>query len=285
MIEVLITSIILVVLIISTYADIKFKEVPDWISYGTIFSGIGLRFIWSLNTFNWSYVINGIVGFIIFSVIAYAMFYLGQWGGGDSKLLMGIGALIGVEFNLEDLSIAFLINTLIVGAVYGLLWALILGVKNWKKLKKEYKAVNKKYYKLRKIFFYCALLLLIVAIILPSNLFSKLLFITLALLLMLSFYLFTLVKSVELSCMYKRVKPEQLTEGDWIARDIIMNKQRICGPSDYGIEKKQINRLIQLKKKKKVDKVLIKIGIPFVPSFLIAFILTLLIGNVIFYLF
>ena len=83
------------------------------------------------------------------------------------------------------------------------------------------------------------------------------------------------VKAVEKACMLKRVKPSELTEGDWIAKDVIVKNKRICGPKDLGIEKAQIRQLIRLK----IKSVIIKVGIPFVPSFLLAFVLTLWIGN------
>ncbi|RLI48695.1 MAG: hypothetical protein DRP09_21205, partial [Candidatus Thorarchaeota archaeon] len=92
-------------------------------------------------------------------------------------------------------------------------------------------------------------------------------------------YVWIFIKAVEQSCMYKFVKPSQLTEGDWIAKDIVVGKKRIAGPKDLGIEKKQIHELIELYKQKKVNKVLIKQGIPFVPSFLIAFIVSIIYGN------
>ena len=83
--------------------------------------------------------------------------------------------------------------------------------------------------------------------------------------------------------MLKYVNPKELTEGDWIAEDIIVSKKRICGPKDLGIEMRQIKKLISLKKKGKIKKVLIKVGIPFVPSFLIAFVVTYIWGNFLFY--
>jgi prepilin signal peptidase PulO-like enzyme (type II secretory pathway) len=46
-----------------------------------------------------------------------------------------------------------------------------------------------------------------------------------------------------------------------------------------GIEKKQIEQLIRLKKKGKIDTIRIKEGIPFVPGFLLAFIAALVWGN------
>ena len=48
--------------------------------------------------------------------------------------------------------------------------------------------------------------------------------------------------------MYKYVNPKKLTEGDWIAKNIIIKGKQICGPKDLGISKKQIQKLISLKK-------------------------------------
>jgi hypothetical protein len=84
--------------------------------------------------------------------------------------------------------------------------------------------------------------------------------------------------------MLKYVTPKELTEGDWIAKDIIIKHNKIAGPKDLGIEKSQIKKLIQLYNKGKIKKVLIKVGIPFVPSFLIAYLLTMLSGNLLYLL-
>ena len=88
------------------------------------------------------------------------------------------------------------------------------------------------------------------------------------------------VKSVENSSMYKYVTPNKLTEGDWIAKEIKIDGKYISGPKDLGIEKKQINQLINFWKKGKIKKILIKEGMPFIPSFFIAFIITLIYGNI-----
>ena len=54
----------------------------------------------------------------------------------------------------------------------------------------------------------------------------------------------------------------------------------ICGPKDLGVSLDAIKRLRSLQKKKKLDKVKVKIGIPFVPAFLLAFVFTVFFGNV-----
>jgi len=88
-----------------------------------------------------------------------------------------------------------------------------------------------------------------------------------------------LIKAVEKSCMQKLVEPAKLTEGDWIVNDVYAGRHYICGPKDLGISKSQIRKLIQLYRQRKVKKILIKEGVPFVPSFFIAYILTMITGN------
>ncbi|GIU69536.1 MAG: hypothetical protein KatS3mg002_0772 [Candidatus Woesearchaeota archaeon] len=55
-------------------------------------------------------------------------------------------------------------------------------------------------------------------------------------------------------------------------RIFISERKYITGPKDLGISKEQI----ELLKKSKIKKVLVKEGIPFIPAFLIAFILTMI---------
>ena len=133
----LLLSIAFVALVIGSITDIKTREVPDWVNFGLIFSAIGLRSLYSVITFDWTYLINGAIGLILFVAIAYIMFYTGQWGGGDSKMLMGLGAVFGLALSLNPFPKIgiFLINIFIAGAVYGLIYSSVLAVKNRKKFK------------------------------------------------------------------------------------------------------------------------------------------------------
>ena len=83
-IDIILLSIAFIALVIATITDLKTREVPDWLSYSVIFMGIGIRGIYSLATFDYMYLVYGLAGLGIFVAIAYAMFYTGQWGGGDS---------------------------------------------------------------------------------------------------------------------------------------------------------------------------------------------------------
>ncbi|MEK6938658.1 MAG: prepilin peptidase, partial [Nanoarchaeota archaeon] len=77
-------------LIIASYCDLKWREVPDWISYGLIFAALGIRAIFSLSS-GWEIFISGALGFGVFLGLSCLLYYSYQWGGGDSKLLMGMG--------------------------------------------------------------------------------------------------------------------------------------------------------------------------------------------------
>jgi len=273
-------------LLVGSYTDLKTREVPDWLNYGLMVFGIGFALIVSLLNFNFLILAHSVVGFLVFVGFGLLMFYAGQWGGGDSKMVMGLGALLGLKFALDpplfglsfqDFLPAFLVNSLLVGVVYGMAWAFYMAFKNKKEFAKTSKTFIEKFRFLRIVFLF-AIIAAAVAYFFIQDFVLKIYTMTLLILPIITFYLWVFGKAVEKSCMLKKVSPEKLTEGDWIAKDVFVDGKRITGPKDLGIDKDQIKELIQLKKQKKVNLILIKEGIPFVPSFLIAFIITLAYG-------
>ncbi|MCK5283400.1 MAG: prepilin peptidase [Nanoarchaeota archaeon] len=284
MIELIIThSIAFFYLLTGSISDIKTREVADWSNYGLIAIGIASNLIFSLVSNNWNFILNSLMGFGVFLLLALIMFYTGQWGGGDSKMLMGLGALYGLGLRWEQSSflVSFLLNTLIAGAVYGIIWSIVLAIKNRKKFLKEHIKItsNKNIKTTRKIF----ILLFAISIILffaINDLLLRSMILSLTAMIFFTFYLWILIKAVEKSCMHKLVKPDKLTEGDWIVKDIKYKGKYIAGPKDLGIEKKQIAKLKKLYREKKIKNVLIKEGIPFVPSFFLGWLMTLAFGNI-----
>ena len=208
------------------------------------------------------------------------MFRLGQWGGGDSKVIMAIGAILGISFELDNLMFAFFINAMFAGAAYGLLWSIALALMNWKPFSKSLKKIVKlkEFRRARRHSIFAGIFLIIISFLLPDPTLKIGAGVTAIIVLLLA-YMYAFIKAVELACMYRKLTPDQLTEGDWIAKDIVVKGKYICGPKDLGIENKQIRLL----KKFNVKKILIRIVIPFVPSFLIAYLLMLWIGNPLIY--
>ncbi len=270
-----------IALLIGSVTDLKTREVPDWLNYGLVISGVGLNFLFSAIYSDSSFMINSIIGLLVFFGIAYIMFYAGQWGGGDSKILMGLGAMIGIDASFKtQFLLWFFINALLIGVVYGLLWSIFLVIKNKKKFSREFiKISSEKNIAKAKKGVLAGLILLLAVFFIVDLYYVKMLVLSFAFLILATFYLWIFVKAIEKSAMYKLVEPSKLTEGDWIVNDVFVGRQYICGPKDLGIGKRQIRKLIELYKKGKVRKILIKEGIPFVPSFFIAFVITLIWGN------
>jgi Flp pilus assembly protein protease CpaA len=268
----------LALLALGTYTDIKTREVPDWLNYSAIFLGFGLRILYSAVSWDYSYIVEGMVGFAVFFVIAYVMFYAGQWGGGDAKMIMGLGALLGLSFDMHHFTISFIINIVIVGAIYGLLYSFVLLLQHWKRFKKKFSLIiqSPELRKLKKV------ILVVVTLLIILSFFVEHPYVRMSALAMIFFmivmlYLWILIKAVEFSAMIQHIPVSKLTEGDWVARAIIVKGKKICGPKDLGVSRQQIRKLIQLK----IKKIWVKYGMPFVPSFLIAFLITLMWGNIV----
>jgi len=273
-------------LIVGSYTDLRTREVPDWINYGLMFSGFGIALLMSTIERNIMYLVYSGLGFGVLWLVALAMYYTGQWGGGDSKMIMGIGALMGLNFAEFQTGlpfvIAFMIYTIFIGALYGLIWSTALAIKHRQKFVAEFKKMLslKISVLIKKVLLITAASAIVASFFLPGI--YKAMALTMTIIAVFSFYTFAFIKAIEKSCMLKYIAPQNLTEGDWIAEEVKYEGKVLAGPKDLGIEKKQIEHLIKLEKKGKIKRVLVKEGVPFVPSFLIAFIITLLYGSSLF---
>ncbi|MFH1506323.1 MAG: A24 family peptidase [archaeon] len=273
----------LVGLIIGSYTDLRTKEVPDWLNFSLIAVGVGMGVFASIIYWNISFFLNHLIGLAIGVGIGYFMYYAGQWGGGDSKMIMGLSAIIG--FNIFDMNLtmpyaAFILNIIVVGAVYGIVISISLAIKHRKSFRQKFKEIrtNKKIMRWRKIVLVVCIIGVIISFFSPWPL-NVFIFGIFAIIFFM-FYVWLIGMVIEKACMIKKVPVKRLTEGDWVLKDVKVNGKLICGPKDLGIKKEQIAKL----KKLKVKEIWVKEGIAFVPSFLIAFILTFLIGNWLFFI-
>jgi Flp pilus assembly protein protease CpaA len=271
----------LAALVGASVTDMKTREVPDWISYGLIAGALGLRFLFSLHSFNFDFIVEGTFGFIVFLALGYIMYYTGQWGGGDSKLLMGIGAIFGLSLPITTLPliVVFVINFLLAGAVYGVGWIGVLCVVHIRGVEREATRLFRKMVHVHHILGALTFVFVVLAMLVSAPFMIRLGFLGGAVLPLISFYLWILVHSVEREALYKRVHPNKLTVGDWLAHPVVVDGKTVASERDLGMTMRKRARLIELYKKKKISKVVVKNGIPFVPSFLIGYAITLVFGN------
>ncbi len=265
----------LVVLLIASYTDLKTREVPDFLSWGFLFAVLGIRLIFAAHE-GWHILLSGILGFAFAFILAILLYYTHQWGGADSKLLMGMGAMLGIDYPLTMQSLSFPLYlglVLFIGSVYGLVWMLVVAIKHKTEFSKEFVSQLNHY----RIFHYF-LSILSLLFLLMALLFSSLyLFVLLPLLF---FYLILFVTCVEKTCFEKTVPITSLTEGDWLAENVQIKGRTIL--KKKTLEKKDLVFLNKLLKEKKLHTILIKEGIPFIPSFLVGYVTFLIISNPVF---
>ncbi len=262
-------------LLLASIFDLRTREIPDWLNYGVIIFALIYRLGWSFFSNDWSFLFNGIIGFGAAFLLACLLFYTAQWGGGDAKSLMGIGAILGLEFSLNSQLVAFLVNLIFIGALYSIIAVLFIALNNWSKVSVFFKKGL-----IKNVFLNVSLSLLIVILLFftkfPQDI--KTFFSALIPALWFLYFFILLTRSVEITCMKKFVAPSKLTEGDWVVEEIKHKGKIIASPKGLGLTTEQISKLKKLNK-----KVWIKYGIPFLPSFLISFLVTVTVGNLLVY--
>lgn len=269
LLDVILSTIAIIVLAIASYCDIRRREVPDWLSYGLIFAALGIRLIFSI-TEGWQLFASGMLGFIACVLLALLFYYSHQWGGGDSKLLMGMGALVGITYPFNATSwnlLWFFLLLMLLGAIYGLCWVIGLAIIH----RNEFLAKFKEHlYLYKNIHLGLGILSLAFFLVFLWSSGKGYSFIwPLVPFPLTVFYLFLFVTSVENSCFVKKVGIETLTEGDWLADDVFVDAHIFM--KRKTLESDDLEKLKKMQEEKKLHKVLIREGIPFVPSFLLAY--------------
>lgn len=286
MIELVLTLAAIIILIITAIIDIKTKEVPNIASYSLIVIALSLKLIKSIVEKDLMYFIYALLGFGIFLVIGLVLYYTKQWGGGDAKLLMGIGAafllypkelkeFLNPTINDFPFILTILINIFIIGSIYSILWCIGILIKNKsfsKVIKSSIKDINDS-----KIGLIWILIVLIVIVLSFFSTFGILLLIG-TILATLTGFLLKLIKTVENEFLIKDVLITKLTEGDWVLNKLKIKGKLVYSPTNTGISKMDIIKL----KKLKIKKVTIKEGIPFVPAIALGTIISIIFGNLLF---
>jgi prepilin peptidase CpaA len=97
MVETSVNALLLLVIGISVYCDLKYRKIPNFITLPMIILGPVLNVMLD----GASGFKNSLVGFSLGLCVFLVPFYLGGMGGGDVKLLAAIGAIKGSPFILR----------------------------------------------------------------------------------------------------------------------------------------------------------------------------------------
>ncbi len=249
---------ILIAIIGSTIAgiwDLFTTDIPDEVTDTMIIFGI---FYWIFESLKLEtpvpILMSAAIGFVFF-IFGYAMYKTGQWGGGDAKLLVAIGVLLPFYKNAM-FPLAFLINVFVVGALYTIIYSIIIGI--WTN------SIAKFFRETPRFVEFLSLAMMILAIFLPKQP-GIIVFLT-GFLLIFWYY----AKFIEKNLFVKKIPASKLKVGDVL----YASKEWV------GITEEELRKL---KKSKKT--VTIKEGIRFGPVFLFALLFTLIYGNLLFLFF
>lgn len=263
MINLVLIILFLIWAIFASIEDLKKREVEDWLSYSLIVFALGFRFFYSLFYEDFSVFYYGVFGLAIFFALGNLFYYSKLFAGADAKMMIALGTILPMETtfikNLE-IFLIFIFLFLIVGGIYGIVWTIYLSIKNRKEFKKDF---AKRFFNSKRILiatFSIGIFLILLAKISPVFFILSLGFLFIP-----TLYIYS--KSVDEVAMVKKVKPKKLTVGDWLVKEVKIQKGKIKANWD-GLTKEEIKKLIKNKK-----EVLVRYGIPFIPVFPISFVL------------
>ncbi|MBI2047178.1 prepilin peptidase [Candidatus Pacearchaeota archaeon] len=263
--EIFLFALAFIWLCVASLQDIKKREVANWLSFSLILFALAFRAFYALLNNNIWFLLNGLIGLAMFYVLANILYYGRLFAGGDAKLLIALGAVLPIlDYFLANMAflLVFIFLFLAAGSVYSLIYTVFLVSRRKKEFAKEFGGQFRK----NKMLFFVCFILAVLALISVSFLDERLFFIF-PLLVFLIPFLYSYAKAVEEACMIKNVKTSELTIGDWLYKDAKAGRT-IIKKDWQGLDEKQIKLLRRYKK-----NVMIKQGVPFVPSFLIAFII------------
>ncbi len=256
---------VLLVLLLASIIDFEKREVPDSLSYVLITGSVFLVLMYSIEYRTILNLVYIPLALLLLFGFSYFMYRLGQWGGGDVKLLLGLSFVFASLNIFSNTSfIALFINILLFGGIYGLVGTLIFGLVKIKKLYKYFESYDLPFFVLMAIFIVASVFL----IPSPLNLFIA----------VGAFMIFSIrfVFLVANNLMYIKEPVEKLTEGDWLA-EIPKDKdgKEVIQHRNTGLTLPDISKLKEIG----VKDVIVKIGLPFVPGIFFAVLITILFGN------
>lgn len=269
-------------LLLGSIYDLRTGEIPEKVSYGLAAAMLALSIACSAFTGDAAFLLQTLLMGTAFFLVGLLFFYTGQWGGGDVKLMAGIGGGMGFLHHADALPeglipyyVTFFINMGFLAFPYVLVYGIILGARNSGTAQAFSKNLRE-----RKTWIVFALSVIPSITALYLNLeFLAILYMLIPPMAVAALYL----KAVEVTALRQEVPVEKLREGDVVAKDLIVDGRKIAESRDIeGFSKEEIAEVRKLALEGKIPStVTIKNGIKFAPVLFITYLTVIYLGNMI----
>lgn len=249
-------------IIFATIQDIKTREVANWLTFSLIAVGLAFSVFYSLNMKSFFPLLYSLMGGLFYVALSFALYYGRVFAGGDAKLLIGVGFILPYSSwgGLFFLSLGFLFLLFFIGAIYSLVYSIFIVLKEKEKFKEGF---LKEFKQAKGLFLFS--FVLVVFLLIYSGAGKEAVFGGGIIFLLPLFYVYLM--ALDKSCMTKLVDAKDLQEGDWLEKDVVIGK-KVIKASVHGLSKEEVKALQKVHK-----KVFVKEGIPFVPAFLISYLI------------
>lgn len=249
--------------IIAGLWDLKTTEIPDEIPALMSAFGLFIWFVYSLKVGSFYPLVLSIIVGTIYLCIGMLFYKTGQWGGGDAVLMASIGYLIPFFPGVFLFPFTFFVNIFIVGIIWTILYAIIVGIRNKKVIQTFMKQMKVEWGKVILLPVFTLILLTFISYY--TNFFHWRLLICLFFI-VLGFSLFwKFGKIVEQIVFEKTIPVSRLKPGDVLVDSKVWR----------GLTKEEVEEI-----KRRKRRVKIKEGVRFGPVFSIALFLTVFYGGI-----
>lgn len=286
MLESIILLLALVATFIAAVYDLKTSEIPDWIPLLIGISGVSYTFMQGLLSIDFTLFYSSVLAGSALLLIGYALYFLGQWGEGDTLVFGSLGFLIPQSLTIFPQTqffigyqLHFVANVFLIGAVYSMIYALIIAIYRGGIFSRFFNDIKKNCKKTFLIFGAYTLFYLSAAFLSHTiyNAPYQMIFRSTIPVFILPFLFLPMIRFAKIIDAYafrKKIPVSKLQEGDVLAEDI----DEIGLSSKYfiGLEKKDIKRIVSIK-----SEVCIKDGVRFAPAFFLALLFTWKSGSII----
>jgi Flp pilus assembly protein protease CpaA len=265
LVDAILAAVLFIGLAIASWRDLQKREVPDLISLGLLAVGILAAIAAAIALHDPWRVAKSATGAAAGLVFGTLLYHLRQWGGGDAKLLAGVGAIIGLwapDWRL----LAFVVLLAFMGALYGVAWTALLIARSWKPFSAAFgkRLREPKAHRARILLVSVGALGIVAALFSPWEI-----QVIIGLVLVgayLAMYGWLVTRTLEETALVKDYAVSRLTEGDWLVEDVRKGKRVVVRATKTGLSLEQIKALRQ----SGIKTVRVREGIPFVPAFLLA---------------